>query len=86
MINAQNFFTSVNVSYMLFIIAVILLVGLVTLFDKKPEDRLKSIYFLYSFPIVERLCGSIFSKLNYFVIFKPGDSYSFNGSLFCFVG
>jgi len=35
MINAQNFFTSVNVSYMLFIIAVILLVGLVTLFDKK---------------------------------------------------
>ena len=35
MINAQNFFTSVNVSYMLLLIAAILLVGLVTLFDKK---------------------------------------------------
>lgn len=33
--NAQNFMTSVNISYMLFIIAVILLVGLVTLFNKK---------------------------------------------------
>lgn len=33
--NTQNFMTSVNVAYMLFIIAVILLVGLVTLFNQK---------------------------------------------------
>ena len=39
MINAQDFFTSVNISYALFMIAVILLVGLVTLFDKKAPRR-----------------------------------------------
>ncbi|KKP61412.1 MAG: hypothetical protein UR54_C0002G0011 [Candidatus Roizmanbacteria bacterium GW2011_GWA2_34_18] len=37
--NTQNFMTSVNVAYMLFIIAVILLVGLVTLFDKKARHK-----------------------------------------------
>ncbi|MEK7177640.1 MAG: hypothetical protein AAB705_02330 [Patescibacteria group bacterium] len=38
--NAQNFMTNVNIAYMLFIIAALLLVGLVTLFDKKDRRRL----------------------------------------------
>ena len=33
--NAQNFMTNVNIAYMLFIIAALLLVGVVTLFNNK---------------------------------------------------
>jgi len=38
--NTQNFMTNVNIAYMLLAIGVLLLVGLVTLFDKKNPRRL----------------------------------------------
>lgn len=37
--NTQNFMTNVNTSYMLLTIAVILLVGLITLFEKKSARK-----------------------------------------------
>ncbi len=37
--DAQNFMTNVNIAYMLFIIAALLLVGLVTLFAKKSAKK-----------------------------------------------